>query len=136
MQATRMLNWFEEVWHKRNETAIDELLHPNAVIHGLKTDPDKKGPEAFRPFYEAFCKDFPQINVEVTPIFINDEFEASHCVVTGQDAAGRNVKFEGITIARFENGKLIEGWNGFDFVTMYDQIGFKLVKQEPEEVPA
>ena len=135
MQPTRMLNWFEEVWHRRNTNAIDELLHPDAVIHGLKTDPDKKGPDAFKPFYESFCRDFPQIHVDVTPIFVNEELEVLHCDVTGQDSSGRNVHFDGLCIGRFEDGKLIEGWNGFDFVTMYDQIGYKLVKQ-PEEALA
>ena len=58
MEPTRMLNWFEEVWHKRNESAIDELLHPDAVIHGLKTDSDKKGPDAFKPFYRSILQGF------------------------------------------------------------------------------
>jgi predicted ester cyclase len=134
MQATRMLNWFDQVWHTRRENAVEELLHPQAVIHGLNTDPDKKGHEAFKPFYENFCKDFPKINVEVTPIFVNDEIEVINCEVTGEDAAGHNVHFTGICIGKFEDGKLIEGWNGFDFITMYDQIGYKLVKQPEEEM--
>ena len=127
-----MLNWFEEVWHKRSPNAIDELLHPDANVHGLNTDPALKGPAAFKPFYENFCKDFPTINVDVTPIFVNEDFEALNCVVTGQDASGNNVRFTGVCIGRFQDGKLIEGWNGFDFMTMYDQIGFKLVKKEAE----
>jgi len=26
-------------------------------------------------------------------------------------------------MARVQNGKLVEGWNSFDFLTMYQQIG-------------
>jgi len=132
MQAKRALNWFEEVWHKRNETAIDDLLHPDAVIHGLNTEPGKTGPEAFKPFFRDFCNSFPEINVAVTPIFVDGDFEAFYCDVTGRDASGKNVHFDGISICKFQDGQIIEGWNGFDFVKMYDQMGFKLVKQESE----
>ncbi len=134
MQPTRMLTWFEEVWHKRTANAIDRLLHPSAEIHGLDTEQGKKGQEGFKPFYENFCKNFPKINVDVTPIFVNDEFEAVHCDVTGEDASGKNVHFKGICIGRFKNGQLIEGWNGFDFITMHKQLGFSLVKQEEPQI--
>ncbi len=27
--------WFERVWNQADESAIDELLHPTAIAHGL-----------------------------------------------------------------------------------------------------
>ena len=33
------------------------------------------------------------------------------------------VEFTGMTIVRIENGKIVEAWNNFDFMTMYKQIG-------------
>ena len=29
-----------------------------------------------------------------------------------------------MTILRAENGQIVEGWNCFDFMTMYQQIGW------------
>jgi hypothetical protein len=42
--------WFKEVWNEGNEAAIDRLLHPDAVAHGLTPEPIR-GPAAFKPFY-------------------------------------------------------------------------------------
>jgi hypothetical protein len=39
------------------------------------------------------------------------------------------VNFNGIVIARVVDGRLVEGWNCFDFLTMYQQIGW--VKTPP-----
>jgi predicted ester cyclase len=33
------------------------------------------------------------------------------------------VEFTGITIVRIDNGKIVDAWNNFDFMTMYKQIG-------------
>jgi predicted ester cyclase len=32
----------------------------------------------------------------------------------------------GICIARIEDGKIAEGWNNFDFLSMYQQLGMTL----------
>jgi len=37
-----------------------------------------------------------------------------------------------MTFIRIQNGKIIEGWNNFDFMTMYKQLGFKLAAPAEE----
>ncbi|CAN5630941.1 hypothetical protein BH10BAC2_BH10BAC2_14030 [soil metagenome] len=105
---------------------IDEVLHPAAIIHGLQTDTSKSGPEAFRPFYQTFRENFPVVDVRLEPIFSDAGFEAAYCNVQLKNIDGKNAGFSVITIAKFENGKLVEGWNGFGFLSMYQQLGFKL----------
>jgi hypothetical protein len=34
------------------------------------------------------------------------------------------VDFYGVTIARVRDGQLVEGWNCFEFLSMYQQIGW------------
>jgi hypothetical protein len=41
VQTILLQQWFAEVWHKANENAIDELMTPGAIIHGLETDKTK-----------------------------------------------------------------------------------------------
>jgi len=36
------------------------------------------------------------------------------------------VEFWGFTLARVVDGQLVEGWNSFDFLAMYEQIGVRL----------
>jgi predicted ester cyclase len=50
--------------------------------------------------------------------------------VTGKSADGKDVNFTGIVIARFSDGKIVEAWNAFDFLSMYKQLGQKLVYEE------
>lgn len=125
-QTNQLLTWYNEVWNKANENFISQTLHPRAKIHGLQTDQDKSGAEAFLPFYKSFREQFPTVRVELEPIFCSDGFEAAECHVTAKHANGTEVNFSGITIAKFVDGKLSEGWNGFDFMTMYDQLGYQL----------
>lgn len=129
MTETKLLQrWYDEVWNQANENAIDELMEENATIHGLETDKAKKGPSAFKPFYKTMREALPSVSVTLDPIVKTDDIEAAHCFVTAKNAEGKDVTFSGITIAKFKDGKLIEGWNGFDFITMYQQLGFKLTK--------
>ena len=129
-KTPQLQQWFDEVWNNANENYIEVLLHPDAVIHGLATDAEKFGHEAFKPFYKNFRASFPVVQVELKPIFSSDDFEAADCVVKATNAEGKDVEFTGITIAKFKDGKLIEGWNGYDFMTMYQQLGFELKQKD------
>jgi predicted ester cyclase len=40
----------------------------------------------------------------------------------GKPPTGKPVKFTGMTMVRLRDGKIIESWNNFDFMTMYKQI--------------
>lgn len=120
--------WYNEVWNNANEKHILDTLHPDAIIHGLQTDSEKKGHDAFLPFYKNFREQFPQVRVTLTPIFSCDGFEAAECIVSATHASGKQATFSGVTIAKYEDGKLVEGWNGFDFLTMYQHLGYKLVE--------
>jgi len=129
---TLLEQWFNEVWHKGNENAIDELMDKDAVIHGLETEADLKGSDAFKPFYKKFRESFPVVEVEMDHLIKNDEFEAAYCTVSGKNAEQKNVQFNGIVISKFKNGKMIEAWNAFDFLTMYKQLGLQLVGENEE----
>jgi predicted ester cyclase len=122
MAQTRLQRWYDEVWNNANEAAIDELMDENAIIHGLETEKTKRGPQGFRPFYSTFREGFPTVNVQIDPIITTDEAEAAHCVVHATTSNGKNVNFTGLTIAKFRDGKLIEGWNAFDFQAMQKQL--------------
>ena len=41
----------------------------------------------------------------------------------GIAATRKSVEFSGMCMLRFKGGKIIEGWNSFDFLTLYSQIG-------------
>jgi steroid delta-isomerase-like uncharacterized protein len=125
--------WFNQVWNVGSEEAIHALLAPDAQMHGLPT-PDGKplvGPAAFVPFWQKFRSAFPDIKIEVARTVSEGEMVAVHCHVRGKHQGGglgiaatqKPIDLWGMGMARVRNGKIVEAWNCFDFMTMYQQIG-------------
>lgn len=122
--------WFESVWNRLDESAIDRLMHPNAEVFGLGPGP-MRGPAAFKPLFRMFRDALSDIRITVDRTIVQGNEAAVLCHVTGRHtgaafgpASGRNVDFYGMTMLRVQDGQLIEGWNTFDFLTMYQQIGW------------
>jgi steroid delta-isomerase-like uncharacterized protein len=129
---TFLERWFEEVWNKQREAAIDEMTIPEVTTHGLE-HPDGtvvKGREGFKDFHKLFCSAFSDIHVKVEDTLTEGDKTMARCVVTGihtgpglgKPATGKPVQFTGMCIVRLENGKLAEAWNNFDMATMYRQL--------------
>ena len=127
--------WFNEVWNQGRIDTIDELLAPNALIHGLDTANGATGPAAFKPFHTAFRNAFPNIHIEILHAIAEGDYVSAHCRVTGVHQGAlqniqptqRTIQFAGIAIARIQNGKIVEGWNHFDFMNLYKQIGITTI---------
>ena len=126
--------WFQEVWDEGKEEAIDRLMAPDGKVHGL-TGPDGPpmiGPTAFKPVFHMFRGALGDLQIVVERAVTEGELCTAHCRVKGRHIGpqlggaptGRPVEFHGMTIARVRDGKLIEGWNVFDFLAMYQQIGW------------
>lgn len=128
--------WFEEVWNKGRADAIEEMFDEDGTAHGLSDDPSKpiKGPSGFRPFHITFRQAFPNMTIVIEDMVAEGDKVAARCSVRGKHegeflgtaATQTPVEFTGITIVRIENGKIVEAWNNFDFMTMYKQVGLSL----------
>ena len=129
---TILNRWFEEVWNKGRESAIDELLAPDAVAHGLADGEGVEiaGIESYRAFYRSFRGALSDVHVDVQDTISEGDLSVARFVVTarhtgdglGKPAKGRNINFTGMTIVRVKDGKIAEGWNNIDFATMLQQI--------------
>ena len=125
--------WFDEVWNKGRAEAIDELFDENGIAHGLADDPANpiKGPREFRPFHTVFRDAFPNMMIVVEDMVAEGDKVAARCSVRakhegeflGRSATQAPVDFSGITIVRIANGKIVEAWNNFDFMTLHTQVG-------------
>ena len=124
--------WYEEVWNKGRESAIDEMSEPDVIGHGL-TDPNGQevvGAEAFKEMFRAFRGALSDIHVEVEELIMQGDISVARCVVTGmhtghglgKDPKGRHVRFTGMSMVRERDGKMVEAWNNFDFATMFKQM--------------
>jgi steroid delta-isomerase-like uncharacterized protein len=129
--------WFEEVWNKGRADAIDQMLAPEIVGHGLvdSNGNEVRGVEAFKSFYESFREAFPDIKVTVEDTVAEGDKIVARCTVRathtgeglGVNPTNRPVEFTGMCMLRVKDGRIVESWNSFDFLTMMQQIG--LVRQ-------
>jgi steroid delta-isomerase-like uncharacterized protein len=125
--------WFEEVWNRKNEAVIDELMDAQAVLYGLTDDPTRaiRGPKEFRPFWTAFVTAFPDLQISVESTIAEDDKVVARCAVRGTHTGdglgfpptGKRVHMNGIVIATIRGEKISEAWNSFDFLVLYSQLG-------------
>ena len=125
--------WFEEVWNQGNSKTIDELLDPDGVIHGLvdATGQEVRGLDSFHEFHNQFRNAFSDLNISVDDVVAEGDRVVARCSVRGKHTGeslgfaptDAPVQFEGIAIVRIKNGKIVEAWNQFDFLSMNRQLG-------------
>ncbi len=124
--------WFKEVWNEQREETIDELFAADGIAHGL-ADGQRQlpGPQAFREFWNKFRQAFPDIKIKIEDVIserdktvVRFSFKATHTGEgLGMPPTNKKVKGTGITITRWKNGKLVEGWNEFDVMGLMQQLG-------------
>ena len=125
-----MRTWFDEVWNQGREASINKLFSATGVVHGLPGGP-LQGPASFHPVFKMFRGAFPDIHIDVVRSTVEGEYVTVLCRVTGTHTGntlgfaptGRKVDFNGMVLARIANDQFQEGWNCFDFLTMYQQLG-------------
>src|SRR4051812_41484376 len=124
--------WFNEVWNDGRSETIDELLEEKAVMHGLgQQSVEVRGPDNFKNFHNTMRGAFPDVHVTLEEtIDAGDKVVARfHVAAThkgddlGIKATHKPIEFSGISIAKLENGKIVEGWNSWDQLGMLYQIG-------------
>ena len=110
--------WFERVWNQKDATAIQDLMHPEAVAHtegGVVS-----GPAGFmEALHSPLMSAFPDIRVELRGVIAEGDDAVVRWVVTatnsgkllGIEATGKRLQFEGMTWLRIQDGKVIEGWD-------------------------
>ncbi|HEY1657702.1 MAG TPA: ester cyclase [Candidatus Sulfotelmatobacter sp.] len=127
-----MQRWFQEVWNEGRIQTIYDLLASNAVAKGQSGgESEIRGPEEFARFVQQIRAAFRDVKLQVEDIFgAKDEVVIRWSAVMthtgdafGVSATGKSVRTRGVTIARIENGKIIEGWDNWDQLGMLEQIG-------------
>jgi steroid delta-isomerase-like uncharacterized protein len=125
--------WFTEVWNEGREAAIDEMFAEDGVAYGLSDEAGAplRGASGFKPFFRNFRGAFPDIEVSVEDTIAEGDRVAARCIVRathagdnlGFAATGKTVEITGIAIVRVRDGRIVEAWNNFDFMSMFQQLG-------------
>lgn len=85
-------------------------------------DLEFQGLEGARRSVEIYKSVLDDISIVVEEQLVDGNRVTSRFVVTGTNR-GRRVRFNGITISRFENGLIVEDWSVTDTLGMLRQLG-------------
>ncbi|HEY9462333.1 MAG TPA: ester cyclase [Vicinamibacterales bacterium] len=126
--------WFKEVWDEGREEAIDRLAAPDLVVHGLGGPGAApiRGAAEFKKVFHVFWEALGDLEIAVERTVTEGDTCAAYCRVKGRHVGhalggpptDHPIEFTGIVICLVQGGRLVEGWNCFDFLTMYQQIGW------------
>jgi steroid delta-isomerase-like uncharacterized protein len=130
--------FIEEAFNRGNLSVIDELSTEDFVGHDAMTgDQDKEGgKQAISGYRDAF----PDLHVTIDDIFAAGDKVVYRWTAQGtfeneimglQPTGEKGDPVRGITIDRFEGGKIAEGWTQWDTLTFMRDIG-----AIPQEAPA
>jgi len=85
-------------------------------------DLEFQGLEGARRSVEMYKSVLDDISIIVEEQLVDGDRVTSRFVVTGTNR-GRRVRFNGITISRFDNGLIVEDWSVTDTLGMLRQLG-------------
>jgi steroid delta-isomerase-like uncharacterized protein len=112
--------------------ALDEVIGADAIDHDPQNPfRDTHGPEGAKQAIAMYRAAFPDLNVKIDAQIAEGDFVVTRWTSTGTHegdlpglpASHSKVSVTGIAIDRFENGKIVEGWNNWDTLGMMQQLG-------------
>ena len=119
-----------EIVNQRNPDLIEELYPPDFVWH--EPDQDIRGYEQAKQFVSSFFEAFPDISITIDDVIAEGDQAVSRYTIRGTHQGetedfgpptGRQMELEGITIHRFEDGKIVEEWERYDNLSVLQQLG-------------
>ena len=121
---------YDEALNKGNLAAVDEILAPNYVRHGLAPGAPP-GPESTKQVFAAMRTAFPDLRITVETMVGEGDKVAAQLINRGTHKGefkgiaptGKQVTVTTIGIYRFAGNKLEEAWIQMDELGILQQLG-------------
>ncbi len=122
---------FEEVWNKGNVAVADELFAPAYTHHDSSTPDVGRGPESEKKRATFYRNAFSDLRLTIEDLIADGETVVARWSCRGTHKGefngiaptGKQVNMTGISIARFTNGKMTEGYVNWDALGLMQQLG-------------
>lgn len=120
---------FAEAVESGDLDALEDIVARDSVDH----DPapgQGQGPAGYQAMFRDIRSAFPDLHVSVDHLIATDDelafaytIEGTHLGdLMGHPPTGRTVKYRGMQISRFADGKLVERWGSSDELGMLRQL--------------
>jgi steroid delta-isomerase-like uncharacterized protein len=121
---------WEEVWNQGNLAAVDDIFATNYIGHNPGMPP-VSGTEGYKQFFTIYSTAFPDMHYAIEDMVAEGDKVATRWTMTGTHQGelmgipptGVRITVTGISMSRFADGKLAEGWNSYDILGMMQQLG-------------
>lgn len=119
----------DKVWNQRNLSIVDQLFSPNHAFHSPGSPPlDREGhKQMIGHFQSAFPdgkNDTDEMVAEGDRVVQRWTYRGTHQgEFQGIPPTHKQVTLTGISIWRFEAGKIVESWHQLDALGMLQQLG-------------
>lgn len=128
---TAVRRLFDELWNKGNLPVADELIAPTYMHHDASTPDLGKGPESEKKRVNLYRTAFHDLRLSIEDLYAEGEtvvarwsFRGIHKgELNGIAPTGKQVAITGVTIVRFSNGKIVEGFVNWDVLGLMRQLG-------------
>ena len=129
-QLKTIANLATEMWNTGDLSRFDEVYATNFINHDPSL-PDVMDYESFKAHIAAMHKGMPDHKVVVQDEIAENDKIASRWVTTathtgplgGISPTGKKLTYTGLTIYRFEQGKIVEAWWNYDKLGFLQQLG-------------
>ncbi|WP_168206319.1 ester cyclase [Labrenzia sp. PHM005] len=126
--------WFQRVWSEEDQSAIDEMFLQDGRAVGLGTqtkvgenefrEHEMLGPDDFKVFQKALLNLVKDVKIEVTHSMTSNEWLCALCLFQGTSRkTGERIKMTGTVYGRFSDNQILEAFNHFDFLSLFQQLG-------------
>lgn len=115
--------WFQRVWVEEDASAIDELFVVDGLAHGLGDQP-LEGPEGFKLFHTALLELVSDVQIEFVHSFEQGDWISYLGVFRAiSKETGEPVAMNGGATCRIVDGKIVEAYNNWDFISLFIGLG-------------
>jgi steroid delta-isomerase-like uncharacterized protein len=121
----------EEFWNKGNQSLAEQFFAPTYTHHDASTPDFGQGPESEKKRANLYRTAFPDLRLTIQDIIAEGETVMTRwsCQGThkgdlnGIAPTGKQINISGVTIVRFSNSKMVEGYVNWDALGMMQQLG-------------
>lgn len=137
-EAQKIKDYATKLWNGGDISIVDSLYFEDCVYHSADFV-EVKGLEKIKGFVKWVYTAYPDFTVTIDdPMKLQDRlvytFKASGTnngpLDENMPPSGKKMSFNGVSITKIENGKIIEEWVYYNQLPIYKQLGYKLVLAE------
>jgi steroid delta-isomerase-like uncharacterized protein len=126
--STRLIT---EVFGAGKYEVADELVAPGAQSHDAAQPAPVVGPEGAKEAARGYRSAFPDLSFTVEQTVAQGEYVATRWISRGTHqgelfgipATGKECTVSGISVDRWQNGKIVESWTNWDTLGLLQQLG-------------